>query len=320
MKAGDVAFRCNFGTVDGEGKVLDRRAGRIKEGTREIARDLDGAVIEGVDVRFKEGTEHRAALLLRGEGLDPRVSDGDPHDLGAPLKAVKALAPEAERTAQIVNEFTRHAQEVLAQHPVNLDREKRGLPVANAILVRGAGRFPDVPLVAERWGVRFAAIAGVALIKGICRAVGMEVLEVEGATGGLDTDMKAKVAAAMSALDRYDVVVVNIKAADIAAHDHQAGLKAEVLGRIDDSLAALRKGFQEDWIFGLTGDHSTPCETGDHSADPVPFLVYGGGVRRDRVTTFDELSAAEGGLGRIRGVNVLPILLDLANRSGKFGA
>ncbi len=320
MRPGDVALRCNFATVGEDGLLVDRRAGRIKEGTDQIARDLDGMVLEDVRVRFKEGTEHRAALMLRGDGLDPRITDGDPHDIGAPVPPVRATVPEAERTASVVNEFMARAKDVLADHPVNLDRARQDLPPANVILPRGAGRFPDIPLLGDRWGLRFAAIAGVTLIRGICRSVGMELLEVRGATGGLDTDMKAKMEAAVKALNEYDVVVVHVKAPDIAAHDGQPKLKVEVIGRIDDSLSVVRQSFKEDWILGLTADHSTPCETGDHSGDPVPLLVYGAGVRRDQTTTFDESAAAAGGWGRLRGVDLMPLLLDLANRTTKFGA
>ncbi len=320
VKGGDVALRCNFATVDAGGRVLDRRAGRIREGTEELAKALDGMEIEGVELRFKEGTEHRGALVLRGEGLDPRVTDGDPHEAGAPLLKVEALSPEAEKTARVINEFVSRSMDALEDHPVNIARKQKGLPPANAILPRGAGRFPNIPLVGKKWGVEFAAIAGVALIKGICRSMGMEVLEVEGATGGLDTDVEAKVSAAVEALERYDVVVVNIKATDVAAHDRKPELKRDVIERIDRSLGLLREQVRKDWIVAVTGDHSTPCETGDHSADPVPLLVSGESVRRDNVRTFDEITAAHGGLGRLRGVDLMPLLLDLANRAKKFGA
>ncbi|MEE9237822.1 MAG: 2,3-bisphosphoglycerate-independent phosphoglycerate mutase [Thermoplasmata archaeon] len=319
VRRGDVALRCNFATVDEERRVLDRRAGRIREGTRELAEAIDGMEIDGVVTHFKEGTEHRGALLLRGEGLDPRITDGDSHEIGAPVLEVKPLVSQAEKTAHVVNEFMSRAAEALSDHPVNLTRRGQGLPPANFILPRGAGKFPNIPLVSEKWGLRFAAIAGVALIKGICRSVGMEVLDVKGATGGLDTDIEAKIEAAMRALEEYHVVVVNIKAPDVAGHDRKPGLKTEVVERIDRSLGMLREGIQEDWIVAVTADHSTPCETGDHSADPVPLLVFGDGVRRDDVVTFDEISVAVGGLGRLRGVDLMPLLIDLANRSEKFG-
>lgn len=319
VKGGDVALRCNFATVDDD-LVVDRRAGRIKEGTQELAAALNGMDIEGVKVFFKEGTEHRAALVLRGEGLDPRVTDGDPHHVGARVETVKGLAPEAEKTARVLNEFMRRAAEVLAEHPVNVERSKQGLPPANMVLPRGAGRFPHIPLVTEKWGLRFAAIAGVALIRGICRSVGMQLLDVPGATGGLDTDMEAKIRAAVKALDDYDVVIVNIKAPDVAAHDGQPEEKVRVIERIDKSLGLLRSQLTDEWILAVTADHSTPCATGDHSADPVPLLIYGDGVRKDWVEAFDEVSVSQGSLGRIRGKDLMPMLLDLANRSQKFGA
>ncbi len=320
VREGDVALRCNFATRDERGIIVDRRAGRIREGTRELAEALTNLTLEGVEVLFKEGTEHRAALLLRGEGLDPRVTDGDPHAPGVPPAEVAALAPEAEKTARVVNAFVNRAHEVLPQHPVNEDRAERGRPAANAVLTRGAGRFPSIPPVGERWGLRFAAIAGVALIRGICRAVGMEVLEVAGATGGLDADLEAKVEAALDAMETYDVVVAHVKAMDIAGHDREPELKRDLVERIDDSLGILRKGLRENWIVALTGDHTTSSATGEHTGDPVPLLVFGAGVRRDDVETFDELGAARGGLGRLRGVDVFPLLLDLADRVEKFGA
>lgn len=320
VREGDVAFRCNFATLDAQGNVTDRRAGRIREGTDELAASLTGMTLRGVDIAFREGTEHRAALRLRGEGVDPRVTDGDPHVEGAPIIAVKPLAPEATRTADVVNLFVGRAEEILRSHPVNEARVQRGLLPANAVLTRGAGRFPAIPSLPEMWRLRFAAIAGVALVRGICRTVGMDVLEVKGATGGLDTDLGAKVSAAMGALHDHEVVVVSIKAPDIAGHDRKPEEKVNVIARIDESLGPLREGFQEDWIFAVTADHSTPSATGDHSADPVPLLVYGEGIRTDDVREYDELAAARGSLGRLRGVHVLPLLLDLANRTEKFGA
>lgn len=320
VRQGDVAFRCNFATMDDKGRIVDRRAGRIKEGTAQLAEALDGMELEGVEVRFKEGTEHRAALLLRGDGLDPLVSDADPHSAGLPLAKVKPLSRQAEKTARVVNKFLERASQILARHPVNLDRAERGLPVANVLLPRGAGVFPTMPSVKERWGVEFTAIAGVALIKGICRSLGMKLIEVMGATGGLDTDMGAKMAAAVKALEGHGVVVVSIKATDVAGHDRNPELKRQLIERVDESLRPIRECFQEDWIIAVTADHTTSSETGDHSGDPVPLLVFGEGVRIDDVTTYDEVAAARGGLGRLRGRDLMPLLMDLSDKTGKFGA
>ncbi|MFQ5918740.1 MAG: 2,3-bisphosphoglycerate-independent phosphoglycerate mutase [Thermoplasmata archaeon] len=320
VQEGDVAFRCNFATVDTKGTIVDRRAGRIRNGTDELAASLTDQTIEDVQVAFRAGTEHRAALLLRGTGLDPRVTDGDPHALYVPLAKVTALAPQAEKTARVVNQFVHRASEVLPAHPVNEDRLQKGQPPANVILTRGAGRLAKIHALTDTWGLRFAAIAGVALVRGICRVVGMDLLDVKGATGGLDSAFDAKISAALGALAEYDVVIVSIKAPDIAGHDGQPEEKVRVIERIDRSLGPLRETFRPDWVFGITADHSTPSTTGDHSADPVPLLVYAEDIRRDEVETYDEVAAARGSLSRIRGLDVLPLLLDLANRTEKFGA
>ena len=320
VRPGDVAFRCNFSTVDDKLNITDRRAGRIREGTADLARALDDWEFEGVRVYFKEGTEHRGVLLLRAPGLSPMVSDADPHQEGVPPHECVAKAPGAALTARVVNAFVKRSYEILGDHPVNRARKKAGEHPANIILPRGAGIMPHLPTFQDRFGIRAAAIAGVALVKGICRVSGMDVLEVRGATGGLDTDMNAKTAAAIEALDRYDLVFVNIKAADLCGHDGDPKGKVRVVGRLDKAMAIIKKDLPEDTFFALTADHSTPCCVKDHTGDPVPLVIYGKGVRADKVRTFDEIACAEGGLGRLRGTDLLQLLLDLSGRTEKFGA
>ncbi|MEE9164270.1 MAG: 2,3-bisphosphoglycerate-independent phosphoglycerate mutase, partial [Thermoplasmata archaeon] len=250
VREGDVAFRSNFATLDAKGRVVDRRAGRIRTGTDELAASLTDMTFEGVHLAFRAGTEHRGALLLRGPGLDSRVTDGDPHAVNVPVAEVKALAPEAAKTAKIVNQFMDRAREILSTHPINRERLQKGLPLANVVLPRGAGRLAKISPLSEVWGLRFAAVAGVALVKGICRVVGMNLLDVRGATGGLDSDFNAKVSAAMAALDTHDAVVVSIKAPDIAGHDRRPEEKVRVVERIDRALGPLREAFREEWVLG----------------------------------------------------------------------
>lgn len=320
VRPGDVALRCNFATVDASMTVLDRRAGRIKEGTAELARALDGWEHEGVRLFFREGTEHRAVLLLRGSGLSPEITDADPHREGLRVAECAPKSPEAALTARVVAEFVRRSYEILKDHPVNRVRKKAGLPPANIVLPRGAGVMPRLPTLQERYGLRCAAVAGVALVRGICRISGMDVLEVRGATGGLDTDMEAKLGAALRALEKNDMVFVHIKAPDLCGHDGDAAGKARVASRIDSAMARVRRGLPPETVVAVTSDHSTPVSVRDHSADPVPLLIHGPGVRRDSVRAFDEVSCARGGLGRLLGKDLLPILLDLAGRAEKFGA
>jgi 2,3-bisphosphoglycerate-independent phosphoglycerate mutase len=319
MVKGDVAFRCNFATVDGDMRVTDRRAGRIKDGTADLAEALAGMEVEDVHIVFKEGSEHRAVLVLKGPGLDHRVSEVDPHAEVALLES-KPLAPEAAKTARVLNEFVRRSHEALDKHPVNERRRAEGLPPANIVLPRGAGSVGELDPLEQRFGIRGAAVAGVTLIKGICRLVGMEVVEVPGATGGLDTDYLAKAKAALKALETNDLVFVNVKSSDVAGHDGDFRMKVQVLESIDVMIGAILKDIHEDVIVAVTADHSTPVSVKDHSADPVPVAISGGGGRIDGVREFDEISTAAGSLGRIRGMDLMPILLGMANRSRKFGA
>lgn len=319
VRKGDVAFRCNFATVDPSMVVTDRRAGRIKSGTDELAKALSGVMVEDVQVFFKEGSEHRGALLLRGPGLDPRVSDADPHRESKVLES-RALAPEAEKTARVLNEFVRMSHDVLSRSPVNAERRGQGLSVANIVLPRGAGALGELEPMPRMYGARCAAVAGVTLVKGLCRLVGMDVVEVPGATGGLDTDYKAKGDAAVRALATHDFVFMNIKACDIAGHDGDFRLKVQVIENIDSMLASMLKDLHEDVVVVLTADHSTPVNVRDHSADPVPVAISGGGARIDHVKEFDEMSTASGALGRIRGKDLMPIVMGVADRAKKYGA
>ena len=319
VRKGDVAFRCNFATVDPTLVVTDRRAGRIKSGTDELAKAVSGLMIEDVEILFKEGSEHRGALLFRGPGLDPRVTDADPHHEGKVLES-RGLVPEAEKTARVLNEFVRMSHRLLDSSKVNIERRSAGLPPANIVLPRGAGGLGDLEPMPRMYGTKCAAVAGVTLVKGLCRLVGMDVVDVPGATGGLDTDYKAKGDAALRALESHDFVFMNIKASDIAGHDGDFRLKVQVIENIDSMLANMLDGMHEDVVVVLTADHSTPVSVRDHSADPVPVAISGGGARIDHVREFDEMSVASGALGRIRGRDLMPIVMGVADRAKKFGA
>ncbi len=316
---GDVAFRCNFATVDKSMKVTDRRAGRIKAGTGELAQALTDMDIDGVRAVFKEGSEHRAVLVLKGAGLDHRVSDVDPHTEGKVCQS-EPLVPEARKTADVLNEFVRKAHEILSQHPVNRERIKKGLPPANIVLPRGAGSINELEPMSAKYGLKCAAVAGVTLVKGICRMVGMEVPDLRGTSGGLDTDYAAKAEAAVSLLRENDFVFVNVKAGDVASHDGDFRMKVRVVESIDMMLGMILKDLPDNVIVAVTCDHSTPVSIKEHSADPVPLAISGGGGRFDGVREFDEISAASGALGRIRGVDLMPIMLGMADRAKKFGS
>jgi 2,3-bisphosphoglycerate-independent phosphoglycerate mutase len=320
IEPGDIAFRCNFATVNEDMVVVDRRAGRIKEGTHELVEAINGMKIEDVQVFVKEGVEHRAALVLRGPQLSPHVSDVDPHDKGVRIHEAKPLKPEAEKTARILNEFVRKSYEILKEHPVNKERVKKGLMPANILLPRGAGMVPHLENFEGKYNMRAACVVGTPLIRGICKLAGIHPIDFPGATGSYDTDMKGKIREAIKALakDNYDFVLINIKATDIAGHDMLPRKKVEVIERIDEAMEYLLQILPEDVAVVITADHSTPCTVGDHSGDPVPIMIYSTDTRAEG-DEFNEVSCAKGSL-RIRGSDLMQMILNVTNRAEKFGA
>ena len=320
-RRGDVAFRCNFSTCDEGMSITDRRAGRIdKPDTTELVRALAGIRIDGVEAIVKESTEHRAALILRGPGLSPEVTDVDSHDNG-PLNRSKGLTPEAEFTAGVLNEFVRESYERLRDHPVNTRRAAEGLPPANIIVPRGAGSFPDIQPFPEKHGLKAACVAGVGMIKGICGVCGLDVIDLpDDCTGGCSSNFISKARAAMRTLEEYDFVLMNVKAPDVCGHDFDPLRKCEVVRRLDEMAGHIRESFRDDMVIVFTADHSTPCSLGDHSGDPVPIAVYTPGNVRDDAVTFSESGCTHGRIGRIRGKQIVPMCMDLADRAEKFGA
>jgi 2,3-bisphosphoglycerate-independent phosphoglycerate mutase len=320
LKPGDVAFRGNFATVDEDMRITDRRAGRIREGTEELAKALDGLRLGRIRATVRAGTDHRVALVLHGRGLSHRVTDTDPHEGGAEVLDSEALEPAAKTTAKAVNAFTKQAYRILKTHAVNKARASAGEPPANIVVLRGAGIYREIVPFTERYHVTAAGIAGVALIRGMFRAVGIEPIDVPGATGGLDTDMIAKAEAALKALGTHDLVVLHVKATDLCGHDGKASEKIRVIERLDAMMGHLKSRLAGDVVVAITADHSTPVAIKEHSADPVPLTIFGEGVRVDDVLTFDERSVARGALGRVRGQDVMNLLLDASNRATKYGA
>jgi 2,3-bisphosphoglycerate-independent phosphoglycerate mutase len=223
----------------------------------------------------------------------------------------------AIKTAKFLNDFSRKAHEVLKNHPLNKERIEKGLPPANYVLIRGGGVVPHLKPFQENFGLKGACVAAAALVKGVCKLAGMTVVDVPGATGGLNTDLNAKAKAALRALEDHDLVLLHVKGFDEASHDGNVRAKIELIERTDAMLSQFIDGV--DFIV-VTVDHTTPVSVREHAGDPVPILIYGPGVRTDEVQTFGERSAANGGLGRIRGKDLMPILVDLMGKSTKFGA
>ena len=228
-------------------------------------------------------------------------------------------SPQAQKTSRILNQVIEKSYKLLKDHPVNLERIKNGEPPANIMLPRGAGAVPNAQPFNEKYNLKAACIAETGLIQGIAQIVGMDIIEVEGATGGVDTNLDNITQSILqNANQNYDFLLINIDGADEAGHDGNLQEKMEFIEKVDEVIGKVME--LEDVYFILTADHSTPITVMDHTGDPVPLVIKGPGVRTDSVKQFNERAAANGGLCRIRGRDVMNILMDLMNRSSKFGA
>ena len=319
LRQGDIAFRANLATVDKKGVIVDRRAGRIGN-SKPFAELIDGMEIRGVKFIVKAGTAHRLALVMRGKGLSPKISDSDPHESGMKPKKIQPLddSKEAAFTADILNEFLEKAHKLLSVSKLNRERKKKGLMQANFILTRGAGIFKRVPTFKERYWLSACCIAGAGLYKGIARFIGMDVLDVEGATGKVNTDINAKISRAIKALEEYDFVFVHIKGCDIFGHDGDVKGKKQFIEKIDSALKPLLK--LKEALVIVTADHSTPCCMKDHSGDAVPVLIKGPGVRVDKVAEFGERACAKGYYRFNSGMELMNEILNLLGKAELVGS
>ncbi len=320
LKGGDVALRGNFGTVEGS-QIKDRRAGRITE-VGPLAEAIDGMEVDGVEFVVRKGTAHRAGVIMRGEGLSDAIIDADPHAPDVPLRDVTPTddSKEAKKTAEVLNKFLAKAHEVLKEQEFNKKREQEGKLPANYLLVRGAGQHIEAPSFEERYGLKPCCIAGGGLYKGVGAFLGMDVIEVEGATGLPNTDVEAKFRTALEKLDEYGFVFVHVKAADSLGEDGNFEGKRDFIEKIDQAAKLLVEGLPEDALFVATADHTTPCEMKAHAAEPVPIIFHGNNVRVDAVEAFGERACAQGGMGIMLGREVMNQVINYLGKLHLEGA
>lgn len=298
----DVAARGNFCTLDDQGLVQDRRAGRISsEKNQELLKLLRNVDLPGTNLFLEVVKEYRFLLVLRGEGLDEKVEDTDPQEVGQKPRDPEPLSPEAEHTARLVAQFLEQVRKVLAdQHP------------ANMVLLRGFSQRPDWPQLPEVFGLKAAGIAAYPMYRGLAKLVGMEVLEA-GENLGDPFQVLQK------AWADFDFFFVHIKPMDSAGEDGDFDRKVKLIEEADTHVPRL---FQLDPdVVIITGDHSTPAKMAYHSWHPVPAMLWSRNCRADRVDRFGERACLNGGLGpRFPAVDLLPLALANAQRLEKFGA
>jgi 2,3-bisphosphoglycerate-independent phosphoglycerate mutase len=303
---GDVALRVNFATIDDNGVIIDRRAGRIED-THELIEALKSITIDGISFDIKASVSHRAGLILRGSGLSPEISTNDPHKEGlAPLK-VMAESPEGRFTAEVLNKYIEKVHEILNKLDFNKKRELK----ANYILVRGAGQFKKIYPFEDKYGLTAACVAGGGLYKGIGKMLGMHVIRVDGATGKADTDLWNKFNEAEIALEKNDFVFMHIKATDVFSHDGDYQGKKNFIEEVDRYFNRFIE--RDDLLIVITADHSTPCFLKEHSKDPVPILIFGNG--KDDVRHFNENEVQKGQLGLFESKELMNKLLKIHEQS-----
>lgn len=329
LNPGDVAFRGNFATVDEKMVVVDRRAGRSIPEAKQLVEYLNRNIgdIEGVKVELYHTTEHRVAVVFRGEDISDAVSDTDPHAEGAAVKESRPLAGDrqATRMARIVNIFTKRVHELLRESPLNVVRSTRGDPPANAVLLRGAGKMLKYPKLFERRELSLesaVAISATALVKGVCALLGFETVTPEGATGGINSDLMAKARAAAEFYEKgYDLIYIHVKGTDAASHDGNPEAKVSVIERTLKAISYLVDRVDlGEVVVSFLGDHTTPVSVRDHTSDPVPVAVYAPGTIADGFSRISEREARRGSLGRLRNVELFGVLMDYSGRVEKFGA
>jgi 2,3-bisphosphoglycerate-independent phosphoglycerate mutase len=299
----DVVARMNFATVDSAGKVVDRRAGRISTDTNErVCRKISQGLKPGagLEVIVQTVKEHRGILVLRGEGLRGEIQDTDPEREGIPPLEAKALVPEAQGTAARVQDLLSQMGRILADEPK-----------ANMVLLRGFAKHTRYPSMKERYGLNSLAIAAYPMYRGISRLVGMTVLS---AVSNLEEQLKALA----DHFSEYDFFFFHVKQTDSRGEDGNFDAKVAVIEEVDRYLPLVR-ALKPD-VLVVTGDHSTPAKLAGHSWHPLPVILHSPYCLIDAVKKFDEVSCIQGGLGRMRSVELMPLALANARRLNKFGA
>jgi 2,3-bisphosphoglycerate-independent phosphoglycerate mutase len=299
----DVAIRGNFCTIDAEGRVTDRRAGRIPTETCEklVAKLRQRVKIAGVETLVEPVREYRLVIRFRGDGLGDHVADTDPLVTNQPTLAPKAGDPGSEMTARVAAEFLRQAKQILKdEHP------------ANFLMMRGFAKFPNIATMADVYGVKPVAIAVYPMYRGLARLVGMTVVD----PGKTIAD---QMEVARVNWDKYDFFFIHYKYTDSTGEDGNFARKVEMIEALDAEIPKLR-ALKPDVLI-VTGDHSTPSRMRSHSFHPVPTLLWAPATSRpDDVTEFGERPCLRGGLGQFLAKDLLPLALAHAGRLQKFGA
>ena len=306
LKAGDVAARANFCTLDGKGIVTDRRAGRIETSVCEELCALLAKKVKKLgdtEVIIKAGKGHRFVVIFRGKGLEGPVTDADPNREGLPIPTVKAVdgkSAKQKKTAKLIADFYAEALPVLAKKKP-----------ANGFLMRGIAHQPEMPTFAERYGLRAACIAVYPMYKGLAQLVGMTKLE------GAQT-IAEQFERYVAEYDNYDYFFIHYKYPDMHGEDGNFEAKKKAIEDFDAALPILLQ--RKPDVLAITGDHSTPCALKGHSWHPQPVMLTSAYSGSDKLDRFTETGANLGSLGVFGAKYLIRQMQANAKMFDKFGA
>lgn len=301
LQDGDVAIRCNFCTLDANGNISDRRAGRISsEESAPLAISLRQIKIPGIEIFVEPVKEHRFVVVLRGSGLGGNVADTDPQKTGVPPLDPVATDDASKKTAEVAKEFLSQAKKILAGHPK-----------ANFHTMRGFANKPALPSYKEVYGLKAAAIAVYPMYKGLAQLVGMDIIgEAQSLSEQIDTLEKA--------WNDYDFFFLHFKYTDSTGEDGNFAEKVKRIEELDGVIPRINA--LKPTVLIVTGDHSTPSYLKSHSWHPVPTLLVSDCCRPDPHVTFNESTCITGGLGHFEAQYLMTLALSNAGRLGKYGA
>lgn len=297
----DVAVRGNFCTVDDQGRITDRRAGRpTTERCVAMCRKLAEIRVPGAELFVEPVREHRFVLVIRGDGLGDAVNDTDPQQTGVPPLPAEGADEASKRTAEIVNAFVAEAARVL-----------RDDAPTNMITLRGFARYPNIETMQSLYGLKAVAIAVYPMYKGLARLVGMEVVEAGGS-------LEDQIETLRQLWDQYDFFFLHFKYTDSTGEDGNFPAKVQMIERLDAEIPKIRVLGPDVLI--VTGDHSTPSKLRSHSWHPVPTVLWSPTCRPDKLEKFGERPCRNGGLGQFQAKHLMLLALAHAGRLGKYGA
>ncbi len=301
LGANDVAVRCNFCTLDAQGNITDRRAGRIPtEQSVPLAIKLREIKIPGVEVFVEPVKEHRFVVVFRAARLGGNVADTDPQRTGTPPLEPVAGDRESKKTVEVAEKFITAARKLLADQPK-----------ANGLTMRGFSAKPDISTYEEVYGLKAAAIAVYPMYKGLAQLVGMAIV-------GTPSTLSEEIDVLKEAWNDYDFFFVHFKYTDSRGEDGDFDAKVKMIEQFDAIVP--RVVALNPTVLLVTGDHSTPAKLASHSWHPVPTLLVAEDSRRDCCESFGETEALKGALGHFDAVELMPLALAHAGRLGKFGA